>query len=1216
MFSKTNRFLVKFCVLIVGGVMSADALAATITRHSNFSYDTQTGLLLTETIEPNKVSYTQTKSYEYDVYGNIVSVIVSGTDVESRTTSTVYDNRGQFSDAIVNALGHETTMVHDPRFSAMIEQTDPNDLVSQVEYDDLGRKKKKIAPDGNRVVYDYLYCSEVAWCPSNGAFLIVKTPQDGNGDKNGAWSKTYFDNLGRSILSVAEAENNTEISQITEYDKLGRVSRQSLAHFTVGGVAQSTVYWRVTEYDALGRKSKEIAPDLSELSFAYSGLKTSITNALGQTRSTVSDAQGNIVSATDEDNNTTTFVFDAVGNRTKITDSMGNITSFEYDLLGRRTVSNDPDLGRWTYSYNVLGELVSQKTARGQTTTTTYDRLGRPTYSELYIGQDDTLITHWRYDVGHKAIGKLSWSRIVYEYRQGLLGTQPILDFILDPVTAGNGPYRNVLPEELRDLIRNNSKNSITKTFTYDDFGRVTRTDFTPVQHGYETTYNDDGRIDTIRYPSGLEVVHIYDALGQLSALLQSGDTGPFVSSAPIWKADKRDAERRLREFTYRNGVKTRRAYDPRKGELTSVLAGVNGGTEVANFTFVFNELSNLVQRIDSNEGLTEAFLYDTLNRLTSYQIVGGVTKTVAYDELGNIVQRSDVGTYAYPAPGEARPHAVQSITGQVEASYTYDNNGSMIRGDGLVIGWFDANKVAGITKGSTTVLYEYGPDGHRYSQTINNVKTEYFRDEASGVLAEKVTGQHTVKWNNYIFAEGEMIGVFVVQEEQSYDMHYFTKDHLGSTSVLTNEDGNVIERLSYDAWGKRRHANGADDPAGTVQSQTTRGFTGHEMIDELGLVNMNARMYIPKIGRVMSADTVIQNMTDTQSLNRYTYVRNNPLSLTDPTGFVSKKETDEPTFFERYYAIHAEAARRLQEVGHRLASAFSRWGTGAAAQSATFGQGTQNAGVHGGTTASVATNNPKNKKSGATHAADANRVGGSSSDIRSSGRSMQGQAGGGYSQNGDADYGASSPGSSSSYGGLLNGSTAVAQASLGAQEDGQSGALGGGKSEGGADTAAYSSASERGNDASFDNVSQAALLSKVILARANANPYKVIPLSHDEYQTILHLAYQDVISKEVSYLSITDNFILADTVLYQSELTSRTFDVDGVGFGLGGEINYVGVGMMAAHYGFSRESIVPMTWGWNLYQYSAGEGQHNLFQSVGAVPWANRGFDYYEQQK
>ena len=72
-------------------------------------------------------------------------------------------------------------------------------------------------------------------------------------------------------------------------------------------------------------------------------------------------------------------------------------------------------------------------------------------------------------------------------------------------------------------------------------------------------------------------------------------------------------------------------------------------------------------------------------------------------------------------------------------------------------------------------------------------------------------------------------------------------KDHLGSVVIIINEAGVVAERLAYDAWGKRRNPNGSDDTANILTaSATTRGFTGHEMIDEMDLVNMNGRVYRP----------------------------------------------------------------------------------------------------------------------------------------------------------------------------------------------------------------------------------------------------------------------------------------------------------------------------------------------------------------------------------
>lgn len=108
--------------------------------------------------------------------------------------------------------------------------------------------------------------------------------------------------------------------------------------------------------------------------------------------------------------------------------------------------------------------------------------------------------------------------------------------------------------------------------------------------------------------------------------------------------------------------------------------------------------------------------------------------------------------------------------------------------------------------------------------------------------------------------------------------IRYIHTDHLGSTDVITNEQGEVIDRQSFDAFGSRRTSN--------YQALSTRGFTGHEMDDEVGLINMGGRLYDPSIGRFISADPTIAYMESTQGLNRYAYTENNPLTRTDPDGY------------------------------------------------------------------------------------------------------------------------------------------------------------------------------------------------------------------------------------------------------------------------------------------------------------------------------------------
>jgi RHS repeat-associated protein len=113
----------------------------------------------------------------------------------------------------------------------------------------------------------------------------------------------------------------------------------------------------------------------------------------------------------------------------------------------------------------------------------------------------------------------------------------------------------------------------------------------------------------------------------------------------------------------------------------------------------------------------------------------------------------------------------------------------------------------------------------------------------------------------------------------------YHQQDRLGSTVAVTDEAGAVIERQFYDPWGQRRNGDGS--PSASLRSLDHRhGYTGHEHIDAVGLVNMNGRVYDPTIGRFMSADPTVPDPSDGQQYNRYSYVVNNPNGYVDPSGY------------------------------------------------------------------------------------------------------------------------------------------------------------------------------------------------------------------------------------------------------------------------------------------------------------------------------------------
>jgi RHS repeat-associated protein len=235
---------------------------------------------------------------------------------------------------------------------------------------------------------------------------------------------------------------------------------------------------------------------------------------------------------------------------------------------------------------------------------------------------------------------------------------------------------------------------------------------------------------------------------------------------------------------------------------------------------------------------------------------------------------------------------------------------------NGSAITWYSYNLPNRIDKGSNYSQFFYGADRSRYKQVavtaaggplpVGTETTIYARG-----LFDKVTKSTStvVEYKPYIMAGGEAVAIRTLRSNDANDTRYLHKDHLGSVDVITNESGGVVQRLSYDAFGKRRNATAwagglVSGDWTSIAAITHRGFTFHEELDNLDLVHMNGRLYDPNIGRFISAGPFIQAPLMSQSLNRYSYVMNNPLSMTDPSGYswLSRALRGVGGFIKRYW--------------------------------------------------------------------------------------------------------------------------------------------------------------------------------------------------------------------------------------------------------------------------------------------------------------------------
>lgn len=93
------------------------------------------------------------------------------------------------------------------------------------------------------------------------------------------------------------------------------------------------------------------------------------------------------------------------------------------------------------------------------------------------------------------------------------------------------------------------------------------------------------------------------------------------------------------------------------------------------------------------------------------------MAKLVSYDAIGNILAKSDVGTYSYPSPGQPFPHAVSAISGVINTTFSYDANGNLIGGNGLTYSYASFNKPTQIARGTTILSFDHDPEHQRFKQ-------------------------------------------------------------------------------------------------------------------------------------------------------------------------------------------------------------------------------------------------------------------------------------------------------------------------------------------------------------------------------------------------------------------------------------------------------------------------------------------------------------------
>jgi RHS repeat-associated protein len=349
--------------------------------------------------------------------------------------------------------------------------------------------------------------------------------------------------------------------------------------------------------------------------------------------------------------------------------------------------------------------------------------------------------------------------------------------------------------------------------------------------------------------------------------------------------------------------VNTARAFDAVTGVPMNIQSGVGGGAAVQNEFFLFDEVGNMSQRQNGNALKTESFCYDSLYRLDHTTATGSCTDPatlqMGYDALGNIVSKvsttnpaENVGSFTYHT---TRKHAVISAGSN---AYSYDfsaagvGNGNMESRNGSAIQWTSFNYPSLINAGSKSTAFTYSPNRLRIQQDYNSNGTHEITQYVGGIL-EKVTVNGVTDWRHYVRVGNQLVAIISRQSTGTNTTRLVFTDPLGSLAQITDSAGASYVSESFCPFGARRDASTwSGSPTcgdlGKMKSVSREGFTGQDMIggNSMGLVHFNGRVQDTITGRFLSADPfgVVPGLT--QSWNRYSYVMNNPMRYTDPSGF------------------------------------------------------------------------------------------------------------------------------------------------------------------------------------------------------------------------------------------------------------------------------------------------------------------------------------------
>lgn len=789
-----------------------------------------------------------------------------------------------------SGLALTTTYTVDPTHGGYTEMTTPDGATTFAEYDGLGRMTALARPGDSLAspTMTRTYIDEITEASPRPHWI-----DDVEDDIDGLQTTSYFDGRGRVVCQVREGEGGLgDVLQHNEWTASGRLAHASLPYSTAssecswaeisvtGGVGDRSLSENSeqTEYDALGRRTQLTHADGSYRTWAHGVLEVTeqdeeqtdaSSNHHGNYRVFTYDGLGRTTSVTESHTyadadpgvHTTWYSHDALGNLETVEDAAGNLVyEAVYDTQGRVVLAIDADHGAVTTEYDATGRPLN----------TTDDRLEAVDYTYDAAGRVDTVTT-----------------------------SDGVVDFHYDAHYWGDGSCYNTGRLGWVDDL------SGTTFLCHDERGRVVQAD-TSYDGGVtwwtqEWAFDSMDRVTSIVHADGTEIAYTYGDDGRLDALIALLDSG----WTDLATAVTHHASGQVTGYTLGNGATVTLDHDERLRPASSVVT--SGGSTYQDLSLTLDSVGNVTAVTDAVGHMSAAFDHDDLYRLVSASgdrydypdpedpesgtyLAGEIA--FEYDRIGNLTSKAsadtasslNIGAIAYRAD---RVHAIDEANGEV---FGYDAAGNLILDDLYEYTYTPEGMLAEvyeIAAADPLVAFYYDYKLRRAVKSRDDGGSlddvvYYLPDTA----AEYRHADEAFSWHKHIRVGDHP----VARIDGTDEVHYVATDHLGSPTLVMDDTGAIVEGWASFPFGAENPTPverlgdtyiEPDDDATAL----TRRFQGREIDSETGLYDFGARVYRADLGRFMTPDTVVPDPGNSQSWNRYTFVRNNPLRYTDPTG-------------------------------------------------------------------------------------------------------------------------------------------------------------------------------------------------------------------------------------------------------------------------------------------------------------------------------------------